>query len=215
MIMELLDILFPQKCVCCDDIISNGCLCEKCHSRIEQQKHCSVTENGVYYVYSYGDKSVKKIVMDMKQRKNKQVIDFVSGELSKLLSERIADVQSYTFTYVPRRLVNKMVNFVDQGREIAKGCASKLGANYISVVSRRPFTKEQKKLTAQERRKNLDGKFYVKKGVALPERIIIVDDVTTTGTTLSNVADMLKDNGVQKVLLVAFSSRGLNNNEKE
>lgn len=59
-------------------------------------------------------------------------------------------------------------------------------------------TKSQKKLDASARRKNLKGAFGVKRRVD-GKRILVIDDVYTTGSTMEEMASCLRRNGAEKV----------------
>ena len=52
-------------------------------------------------------------------------------------------------------------------------------------------------LSASERSLNLIDAFVVRPGVALPDQVILIDDVATTGSTLSECARALRRAGVQ------------------
>jgi ComF family protein len=59
-------------------------------------------------------------------------------------------------------------------------------------------TKQQAKLGAEERRKNVDGAF-VWVGSTVPEHVTLVDDVYTTGSTMNECAKVLRAAGVKNV----------------
>ena len=68
-------------------------------------------------------------------------------------------------------------------------------------------TSSQKKLTEAQRRKNLIKAFEVRnKGVFKDREVILVDDVITTGATLSECSKILKRAGAIKVNAVVFAS---------
>ena len=66
------------------------------------------------------------------------------------------------------------------------------------LVYKKRATKSQKKLDASERRSNLKGAFGVKKRVD-GKKILVIDDVYTTGSTMEEMAFCLRQNGAEKV----------------
>lgn len=87
-------------------------------------------------------------------------------------------------------------------------------AHELSVMSGLPVVEallsakaaDQRKLTRQERIANRIGSFAVKEPcLPLPETIILLDDVLTTGATCSAAADALKNAGARRVLVLTFA----------
>ena len=70
-----------------------------------------------------------------------------------------------------------------------------------NLVMKLRSTKSQKKLDAVQRRKNLQNAFYVKRKVT-GMRILVVDDVFTTGSTMDAMAAGLLENGAQQVFFL-------------
>lgn len=73
------------------------------------------------------------------------------------------------------------------------------------VVFRIKKTKPQKALNDRERQKNLQGAFGVAASWKPARTVLIVDDIYTTGSTVHQIARMLKKAGVQKVYFLSIS----------
>lgn len=96
-----------------------------------------------------------------------------------------------------RRLRERGYN---QALELAKPLAQTLNIPLRHDVLRRVrHTEAQTGLDAIERRRNLRAAFALREGLALPAHVAIVDDVFTTGMTLSECARVLKRAGVERV----------------
>lgn len=92
-----------------------------------------------------------------------------------------------------RRLFMRGYN---QSEVIAKGLANRLGVPMERMLKRNRYTKQQANLDKAEREKNLIGAFSLIKGANCKKRsILLVDDVMTTGSTLTEAAKVLL-NGV-------------------
>ena len=87
--------------------------------------------------------------------------------------------------------------------EIGKQLGIRVENNWLI---RTKNTVPQKLLNGQERRNNLKKAFIIgRNDVKLYDRIILVDDIYTTGTTLDEIAALLKENGVSKVYCVTLA----------
>lgn len=74
-----------------------------------------------------------------------------------------------------------------------------------NVVIRVKKTKPQKMLDDFGRQKNLQGAFSVAKGWKPIKRVLIIDDIYTTGATIQKIASQLKKAGVENVYFLTIS----------
>lgn len=73
------------------------------------------------------------------------------------------------------------------------------------LIKRIKKTSPQKHLGFEERFNNIRGAFAVNKRRKIPKRILVVDDIYTTGSTLDSVASLLKEHGVEEVFCVCVA----------
>lgn len=86
----------------------------------------------------------------------------------------------------------------NQSDLIAKKVAGKLSIPVLQKgITRTRATKAQLGLSANERKKNVKGAFNI--DIKLPKHIAIVDDVVTTGTTVSELAKQARQQGALKI----------------
>jgi competence protein ComFC len=95
----------------------------------------------------------------------------------------------------------------NQAEILAKELGNKLEVNVVNGLERVKDTKTQVGLNKKERQENIRGAFVVKKNSAnfKDKRVILVDDVLTTGSTFSEAAKVLKQSGVRQVWAVALA----------
>lgn len=92
----------------------------------------------------------------------------------------------------------------NQAEILAKELAKRLHVPIdTKAVLRVRDTKPQKTLNSVLRRKNMEGAFAAGKSLKGTKRVLVVDDIYTTGNTISAVAETLKKAGVQKVHFLA------------
>ena len=108
---------------------------------------------------------------------------------------------------VPLHWRRKWWRGFNQAREIARPMAKHLELPVIDAARRRRATPPQSGLTAKERATNLSDAFRVRPGVA-GRHVLIIDDVVTTGATISHLARTLRANGIGNVSAMAVARSG-------
>ncbi len=101
-------------------------------------------------------------------------------------------------TFAPRRPEEARLYGFDQSEEIAKAFSNETGLPYSALLKRKGFSLPQKKLKRKLRTKNIVGRFICTKSIK-GKRILLIDDVVTTGSTVGECAKMLKESGAEKV----------------
>lgn len=92
----------------------------------------------------------------------------------------------------------------DQVEDLARRVDEGRLAPVVRSLERRAVA-EQKGLGRAARKRNIGGMIAVSRGAAVPRRVIVLDDVMTTGSTLDACADALKGAGADEVYgLVLF-----------
>jgi len=80
------------------------------------------------------------------------------------------------------------------------------GKPYFTAIRRIRNTPSQTKLNAVERKENMRGAF--EPAQAVHGRVLLVDDVLTTGATVAECANVLKAAGAQSVTVLTFARAG-------
>jgi ComF family protein len=95
----------------------------------------------------------------------------------------------------------------NQAEEIARAVSRQIGMPLMTrVVRRRFYRRPQVGLTGAERWQNVQGVFEVVQPEAVQgKRLLLLDDVFTTGSTFDACADALKQAGAEAVIAVALA----------
>ena len=154
--------------------------------------------------------SVDGLIYFLKHHRNDRVLGFASNELykrlaheEKLMSE---DFSSAIFTNVPRSDKAISEYGFDHAKLLAMEVAKRMGGEYRELLGRKPGGRPQKGLDADKRRQNVSGRFYFESEDQLDgRRVVLIDDVLTTGATASECIKVLKDNGCRDIILLAIA----------
>ncbi len=154
--------------------------------------------DGHIYAFAY-EGIIKSLIMDVKFKYQFAVIETFSKILSDYLTFYRFD-DSWTISFVPMSGKRFLERGFNQGELLAKQIANlqlKKCCGFLKKINR---THSQVGLGGNDRRLNLLNAFIAKPKMHIPENIILVDDVFTTGTTLNECAKVLKENGAKKVV---------------
>lgn len=106
-------------------------------------------------------------------------------------------------TFVPATLAAVRYRGFDHARLVARDVAGELGLACTETLAR-PKTRDQRALTGAQRIANLAGRFHAI-DCAMPRRVLLVDDVYTTGATLCAATDALHEAGCDRVYCLTFA----------
>lgn len=104
-------------------------------------------------------------------------------------------------TWVPARPRDIAARGSDHAEVLARGVAARLGLPVSSLLTRRGVQRDQSGLDRARRMKNLEGAFLATDRT--PPRVLLVDDLITTGATAAACAEALKAGGSGQVTLLA------------
>lgn len=95
----------------------------------------------------------------------------------------------------------------NQAHLLAKKFAKHSGIKYKNnIITRILDTESQVGKSGAERRKNMKNAFKINaKVLQLPKHVLLIDDVVTTGTTVNEIATLLKKYGVQIVTVLSIT----------
>jgi len=199
----LIEVLYPREnyCIICKDDDCFG-LCNTCRKSIK-------VINEVYQdeVISYGYYGgvLKDLILKFKYKNNFTAGDILAEFLEEYISENIR-YEEYIITYIPLSKKSKKNRGFNQCEYIAKKISRDLSIEVLDVLVKQKETKEQKKLKRDERYENIKDAFTIKKGMRVKNyKIILIDDVTTTGATLHEAYKLLKKFEVKDIKLLTLA----------
>jgi len=203
------DFVYPSLCLLCKSPVNfMQCICERCWDSLPRisfdstlyldtnQKITSTTlaDDIVSCFIFESDGSFQQIIHALKY----QGITSVGAELGSFIASSLKSKNILPDCIIPIPLHKQKhrERGYNQSEIIARGISKILSIPVEKkVVKRIRYTQSQTKLSAEERRKNMDGAFIINPSHA--NRIehkscLLVDDVITTGSTMLACASALK-----------------------
>lgn len=217
----ILDIFYPRCCPICQKILKdqNRMICQKCekamrpiaHPRcykcgkpIEQGEYCKDCSTHRHYfeqgrgIFVYDDQ-MRRSITRYKYYGCREYGDFFAKAMYVYARRELREWKPDLIAPVPMDKAKQRMRGFNQSAYLAKRLSedTHIPAD-LQLVEKIHKTKSQKKLSASQRRKNLEDAFWVKRQVT-GKTILVVDDVYTTGSTVDAMAVCLKKKGAKKV----------------
>ncbi|MFL6449850.1 MAG: ComF family protein [Bryobacteraceae bacterium] len=163
---------------------------------------CSICRDGLVgfdAAYSFGsyEGALRKLIHLFKYGK----VESLAGPLSRFLLTAVPlDVEVDAVIAMPMHWRKQWERGFNQAELLAAPLARRYGLKLGTNLRRQRYTVAQASLTEAQRLKNLDKSFRVKRPEDVSgKRILLIDDVFTTGTTLRTAAEALKAAGAAHV----------------
>ena len=199
----LIEVVYPIEnyCIVCKDDDCFG-ICNNCKRSIKIINK-AYQEEVISYGY-YGG-VLKDLILKFKYKNNFTAGDILAGLLEEYIIENFK-YKEYIITYIPLSKKSKKNRGFNQCEYMAKKISRNLSIEILEVLIKPRETKEQKTLKRDERYENIKDAFKIKKGIDLKNyKIILIDDVTTTGATLQEAYKLLKKFEVKDIKLLTLA----------
>jgi len=223
---DFIDLIFPRNCPLCKQALFDfePCLCTICQGMLPRANfHLHPFDNeltsklqGLMPVHRvmaflrFTKKGKSQALLHLLKYKNKPELGEELGRLYglSLLDKGFADFWD-VLVAVPLHPLKKQRRGYNQSECFARGLSKVLGIPYRELLVRRKFTATQTNKSRLERLENVDDVFALSEGqVTQGLRILLVDDILTTGATLCACAQTLLQGGAKHVDLATIAAGG-------
>jgi len=229
---SLLDVFYPKICPVCQRALKNGeYICSDCKDRVvyasgnicckcgkilknDAAVMCRICETTECFfaegrsVFYYND-AIKKSLTDFKYHNRREFSRFYVHEIVEQWEEKIKLWNIDIIVPVPvheKRLRERGYN---QAYVIARKLSQQMDVSTDEVLIRRDKTKPQKELDRIERVKNLKEAFAVSESrvdAIKGKNILLIDDIYTTGATISACSQKLVEAGANAVFFITVAT---------
>lgn len=224
------EMIWPTRCAICDlsgDLVCASCLneleyidsltaCRRCGSPFGCLQCCECNDQRMNDMDRdtfpldrlssavHIDERSKRIITTYKDENERRLCRFISLTMSRYIDPDWIDGNDMpVLTYIPctQRAFDR--RGFDHAAEIAQEIA-RLNDLESMGIFKRPKSTDQRQLGRRERAQNMSKTFEIIPNVNIPSKVIIVDDICTTGSTLYSAADVLRDNHVSQIYALTF-----------
>ena len=192
-------------------VYNNGKTCKRCGVAVDgDEDYCSncafdkIYFDQAYSVFSYQG-AVQQAILSMKFN-NLASYAKVLAKYLVFLANRV-HLEYDVVTFAPMSKKSQQLRRYNQAKELAKHFCMLLDKDnlLIEAIVKIKETAPQERLSSTERKTNLVDAFVINADVA-GKRVLVIDDVKTTGATLNECAKVLKAAGATAVYGLTVAS---------
>ncbi len=213
----LLWMFFTKHCAYCNKVIEKeNDICEECRANLptikeEKCKYCGAEKircdcknhkmgyDGISAPFYY-EKNIRESIRLLKFNGKDFIANQLSNDMAESVKSDFKDIGFDMICFVPFSKGNKLTRKYNPSELLAKHLSKKLEIPLKPTLIKLYENENQRNLNMMERVGNVFGVFDVVENADIKDRtILLVDDVKTTGATLSNCAWILKIRGAKSV----------------
>ncbi|MBN2285237.1 MAG: ComF family protein [Tissierellales bacterium] len=227
---EIFEIILPERnicfiCGCQEDYIRESHICIACHAELKTLsgmlcKKCSKPlDNDSEYCneciarqkcfdkaiapFAYQGK-VKQLIHDFKYNRKSYLYKLFGDEMVRLLIKN-NDIHFDAIIPVPVHRSKLVTRGYNQSELLAGYISFHLGLPMVKLIIRRNKTLPQSQLSDMDRWQNVKGVFQLREQKELLQRVLLVDDIYTTGATMNECALLLKNSGIRHITCITIA----------
>lgn len=210
---KILDAVFPEGITC------NGCgkelaffdgssLCEKCKCElvILEESKAKYDKTEVFSCYKY-EKLARKYVIAYKDGNRPYLAYYMAKDMSQLFLK--GNITCDVICFVPscKQVIRR--RGYDAMKNVAKYFSEQTSLPIIQKIVRIKHAKDQANLKFLERIESVKDNFFVEEGAYFGKKVLILDDLVTSGATINECASCLISLGKAKEVIALTFARAV------
>lgn len=220
---SLRDLIFPKQCFRCKSW--GNFICAPCSQTLKSQTYqrCIICQkpslggwthpkcknsfrpDRLITIFDYQDLTLSRLINTAKL----SLVPEIFSELARASCTRL-EIQSplwrqFVLCPIPQTGSKSRWRGFNQSELIAKEFSQRFQIAIDRILVKSRSTKQQKQLNKQQRTFNLRKSFQISQPEYLPKQILLIDDITTTGSTFLEATKVLKKAGVKSIWCLAIA----------
>ena len=229
MLFQMLEILYPRRCAVCDEIeVTGKGICPLCKDKVHVagepackkcgkpfvderkefctdcgKKHHVYTQGKAVFVYEGG---IRNSMYRFKYGNKREYAEFYADAAIEKYGTWLKRTEAEVLIPVPMFPRKKRLRGYNQAEVFAQALGRKTGIPVERhLIKRVRNTTPQKELNDLQRRSNLKNAFQLTSDIVKYKKVVLVDDIYTTGSTMDEISKTLKESGVKKIYYICIS----------
>lgn len=225
---RLLRLLYPNRCPVCGRVLRDTLICQECAGKLRYvtqpfcyscgkpvagaaQEYCmdcagkkhEFSQGRAVFVYQG---AVRGMLYRYKYSNRRDYTEFFAAEAARLYRQWARRMGVELVVPVPLSKKRMKKRGYNQADLFGKRFAQLAGISYdAGLLVRVRNTAPQKQLSVKERKNNLKNAFKMSRNVVNLKRVLLIDDIYTTGSTMDAAALAFKQSGVEDVYFLCIS----------
>lgn len=198
-------VVAPNRCPFCGDVIeAEKYYCTRCFEHLPFVEKELVPPENISRLIAccYYRSRARKAVLQLKFG----CLVYPADAFALMIAERLSGISADLIVPIPSSRASIRKRGFATAELIGKTVSMRTGVPLVKALGANRDKKEQKGLSAKNRLINAQSAFYLKSGFDFSGKtVVVLDDVCTTGATLSACAKLLLDAGAKEVIAAVFA----------
>jgi ComF family protein len=188
--LEYLPSVRAPWCRICGRPVADNRICSYCN----ENKHIDYGRAWLYFI-----PPVNTLIHQFKYRKKTRLASLLGHAMALTIQSDTWLKRADCIVPVPMHWIKRLRRGYNQSLLLARVTAKNTGIALSPVLRRVRHTRSQTRLNDARRRENVTGAFALAHHEVAGKRVVLIDDVMTTGATANECARVLKQAGAEKV----------------
>ena len=213
LVERLLDLLYPPRCVFCRKIMDSSLepVCKKCDERLPRTQGAGQCQKLPFIQKCVSPLYYEDLVRDSFLRYKFNGATGYSGIYAEYIAKSVDEngITCDIITWVPLSRRRLRSRGYDQARLLAEAVAKHLNVECCALLTKTVNNPAQSGTgSAAKRRANVSGVYIAKNAEKFSGKsVLLIDDIVTTGSTLSECAGVLRAAGAAKLAAATLARK--------